>query len=182
MIGVSVDPARWKYLSKKPSFFGSFFGSGLVFSFLTSLPGFDEAIDDDLGVSLGFALVIVSVVSACIGVIVWHIQHARVTIDSPRDFYLFSFIRVTLIFVLTMTYYLIHSEPTDRGFAKLHLHHYFVAWVLSLIGAFNHKISTYFLAITTGIFVQGISAYSAASMFYRGDRDVPCPELVVYVG
>jgi hypothetical protein len=78
---------------------------------------------------------------------------------------------------MSIAYYMIHSEKNEGGRAKLHLHHYFISWMLSLNACFNHRLSAGFLAITTGIFVQGISAYSAASMFYRGRDDAGCPEL-----
>ena len=78
---------------------------------------------------------------------------------------------------LAAAYLLIRFEQNDDGPAKLHLHHYFVAWLLSLIATFNHPISVGFLAITTGIFIQGISVYSSASMFYRGGDERPCPEI-----
>jgi hypothetical protein len=177
LTGLASDPTRWSYLAKHPGFFVAFFASGVAFSILTSFPGFDGAIDDNLTLPVFFAVVIGSLVIVCAGVIVWHIVHARRILISRTDFYRFILTRVTLLVVLSVTYFLIHSEENSGGFAKLHLHHYFVAWILSLIACFNHKISIYFLAITTGIFVQGISAYSAASMFYRGDHQIPCPEV-----
>lgn len=175
MVGTALDADRWIYISRQRVFFMTYFGSGLVFSILTSLPGFDESIDDNSGVSLGFGCVIGTVISVCLAVIIWHIVNARITFISS-DFYAYLIFRVALVFILSITYYLVHSEPTAHGYANFHLHHYFVAWILSLFASFNHKVSIYFLAITTGIFVQGISAYSAASMFYRGDHQVPCPE------
>ncbi len=174
---MGVDASRWAYLSKSRAFFASYFASGPIFSILTSLPWFDGAVDDDEPISISFAFVIGSVAAVCVGFIVWHAVYAHIVFGSSKEFYAFIIFRLSLIIILSITYYLVHSEPTNHGYAKFHLHHYFVAWMLSLMGAFNHKLSSYFLAVTTGIFVQGISAYSAASMFYRGDREIPCPEI-----
>jgi hypothetical protein len=43
-----------------------------------------------------------------------------------------------------------------QGGDSLHLHHYFLAWSISLLAQFQHPLSVGLLAVTAGIFVQGI--------------------------
>ena len=173
-------PARWICLRTNGLFYAFFFGSNLAFSVITSLPGFDEAFDDDLKTSPFFSFILLFSVGVLLATCAWHILYAKKTLRTFRDFRVFVLSRVVTLSALSVAYYVIRSESTPDGTAKLHLHHYFVSWLVSLFAAFNHKVSIIFLAITSGIFVQGIGAYSAASMFYRGDNDKPCPE--VYYG
>lgn len=44
------------------------------------------------------------------------------------------------------------------------LHHYLLAWVASLFCAFDHPLSLGCLALTTGIYVQGLAAYGPAML------------------
>ena len=44
------------------------------------------------------------------------------------------------------------------------LHHYLIAWIGTLFCAFDHPASVVCLAITTGIFVQGLAAYGPAEI------------------
>ena len=47
------------------------------------------------------------------------------------------------------------------------LHHYLIAWIGTLFCAFDHPASVGCLAITTGIFVQGLAAYGPAEISDR---------------
>ena len=47
------------------------------------------------------------------------------------------------------------------------LHHYLIAWIGTLFCAFDHPASVVCLAITTGIFVQGLAAYGPAEISDR---------------
>lgn len=168
-------PGRWRCIANTVWFFPLFFTSIVGFSVLTSLPGFDESFNDDSVGSLLFIIVLsISTLAVIVG-IGWHILYAKRTLRTNTDFLGFMLFRVATLCALSIAYYIVHNESTIDGLAKFHLHHYFVAWLISLFAAFNHRISIAFLAVTTGIFVQGIGAYSAASMFYRGDTT--CPEL-----
>lgn len=50
---------------------------------------------------------------------------------------------------------------------KLHLHHLYLGWAFGLFAEFNTPLSAATLAVTTGIFVQGIGAYSFAANLYN---------------
>lgn len=45
-------------------------------------------------------------------------------------------------------------------------HHILLAWVMSLIASFDDAISVVWLAITTGVFIQGVGAYSFGFLFH----------------
>ena len=169
-------PGRWSCIHTSRWFYGLFFGSILAFSVITSIPGFDEAISDDGNESWLFLFILSLLLMGLVWVCVWHVMHAKKTLRTYKDFLGFVVFRAGTLAALITAYILVHNESTIDGIAKFHLHHYFVAWCISLIAAFNHKISLACLAITSGIFVQGIGAYSAAAMFYRG-ADKPCPEV-----
>ena len=177
------SPSRWRYLIRDWTFVALFFASGIVFSILSDFPGLDDSLSEDGNEASLFFSITLGVVAVWLGyVLVWHIVYSKKTLRTTRDFSAFWLFRACTIAALGLAYYVIHSEspsPPD-GPAKLHLHHYFIAWLASMIAAFNHPISAGFLAITSGIFVQGISVYSAASLFYRGDHDTPCPEVRIY--
>jgi hypothetical protein len=163
-------PSRWDYILKDGYFIFIFLASNLLFSIVTSIPGFDEGFSEDSHDSLFFLFVIFTVAVWVCYTIIWHVVYSKKVIPIFKEFLSFWLFRLGTFGVLGITYYVIHSDksrPEPDG-AKLHLHHYFVAWLISLIASFNHRISTTVLAITSGIFVQGISVYSAASMFYRG--------------
>ncbi len=51
----------------------------------------------------------------------------------------------------------------------LHLHHLYLGWAFALFAEFNTPLSALTLAITTGIFVQGIGAYSFADNLYNAN-------------
>mmetsp|Transcript_18162 Transcript_18162/g.15145 ORF Transcript_18162/g.15145 Transcript_18162/m.15145 type:complete len:95 (-) Transcript_18162:16-300(-) len=64
--------------------------------------------------------------------------------------------RIGVVCSFGITFLLIHYDDKhnhDDDKVTFHLHHYFIAWLLSLIAAFDHPISLIMLAITCGIFV-----------------------------
>ena len=50
--------------------------------------------------------------------------------------------------------------------------HRWVGWVLCLFGSFQHPISLVYLAITLGVFVQGIGAYSGEAIFAEEEGQI----------
>lgn len=47
-------------------------------------------------------------------------------------------------------------------------HYALLAWMLSLVAQFSHPVSKAFLALTTGVFVQGIGAYGLRFLCLAG--------------
>ena len=54
----------------------------------------------------------------------------------------------------------------DKSQGQLHLHHWWLAWLPSLLFSFNHPISAMSLAVSLAIFVQGCAAYNIAPLVY----------------
>ena len=170
-------PQRWLYITRNKWFFLIFLSSGAVYSLISCIPAIDEAVTEDSDYSTTFLITMSSLATVLLTMFGWHLVYARQFFTSHKDLVAYAFSRVVLFFTVILSYIVIHTESNAEGPAKLHLHHYFIAWLISLVATFNHPVSVGFLAITTGIFVQGISVYSAASLFYRGDHDRPCPEV-----
>jgi len=176
-VGLIESDSRWKFLSSSNLFLTVFLGTGPTYSLITSIQVIDESVAEDTDFSVPFILSLCFIAVIILGFIFWHVKYAFTKLGTTCEARIFVLSRLTLIGFLGLSYYLIHSEANAGGVAKLHLHHYFVAWTISLFGAFNHRWSAIFLAITCGIFVQGISVYGAGSMFYRDNPGKDCPEL-----
>ena len=64
------------------------------------------------------------------------------------------------------------------GVGSVSLHHYYAAFCVSIWCSFNHPFSVLVLAAASGIFVQGIAAYSAAEVLLGEDRACWVSQLV----
>mmetsp|Transcript_63346 Transcript_63346/g.185186 ORF Transcript_63346/g.185186 Transcript_63346/m.185186 type:complete len:300 (+) Transcript_63346:53-952(+) len=101
-------------------------------------------------VLLGFLLLLVVLLVG------WHLWCAW-RHNSWKGFlaYLLSRLAVWTFYAVYMTITLKNKRMTFR------IHHYEVAYLAAVLAEFNHPLSLLLLAIGTGIFVQGIAAYSA---------------------
>jgi hypothetical protein len=181
LVDLIDSKTRWGYLLKDAWFVTLFLVTGPCFSVLTTLPGFDQSLGEDVDMS-AFFIAVLCITGVClVAIFWWHVKFSKTTLQTSNDFMSFWFFRAAAVAVLMLSYHFIHSDlPTIDGAAQLHLHHYFLAWLLSTIAAFNHRFSATFLALTTAIFVQGLSVYSAASLFHRGSNELLCPETRVH--
>lgn len=96
--------------------------------------------------------------------IIWHLLAVRRLPPRPRLAYLASRIAVYALFALR---YLIErtKSPGRMGWTHLHLHHYYLGFLLAIWGRFDHPLSAGLLAVGCGLMVQGIGAYHAANLF-----------------
>jgi len=92
-------------------------------------------------------------------VVAWHVAYAR-RVRSPKGVgtYIGSRAAVLVFYGAYSAALLLADDPYEY-------HHYFLAWAVSLAARFRHPLSAVLLGISTGIFVQGISAYGAAELF-----------------
>ena len=72
----------------------------------------------------------------------------------------------------TLGYFAGYTIMAIRDSTEFEIHHYFVAWSMSLFACFNHPLSLIWLAIMTGIFCQGLGAYDALFFFYQQDTSI----------
>ena len=61
-----------------------------------------------------------------------------------------------------------HELTGNSAQGQLHLHHWWLAWLPSLLFSFNHPVSAVPLAVSLAIFVQGCAAYNIAPLVYDG--------------
>ncbi|CAM9500780.1 unnamed protein product [Discosporangium mesarthrocarpum] len=73
---------------------------------------------------------------------------------DPRNFQVYIVSRLVV-----MTFFAVYALLGLESEGGIELHHYSLAWMLSLMAQFRHGISVLWLAITVGVFVQGLGAY-----------------------
>ena len=132
-VELSDSPCRWGFINSNKWFYPVFFCSSLVYSLISEIPAIDSAVTEDSDYSLTFIIVLSALGILMLGYTLWHIMYAKRTLRSTKDFLAYLFSRVFALTILSVAYYMIHSEKTVNGNAKLHLHHYFISWIFSLI-------------------------------------------------
>lgn len=99
-------------------------------------------------------------------VVVWHLRRLRSLPPRPRRAYLLSRLFILAFFLLRWA--VARGSPPGRArFIGTHIHHYYLGYLVSLWGAFDHPLSAALLAVGCGLMVQGIAAYHAAALFPR---------------
>lgn len=150
-------PQRWY-------FFFVFFGSGPLFSYISDLPFLQTSFSSGESYSAGQIVVFTFAGLLIASGIAWHVLHAWNLFDRlgyRQNFWVYLLSRGGAIFYfLLLGFIAIKDSPTYE------IHHYFIAFALSLFGSFSHPTSLIWLAATSGIFVQGIGAYQAKFLFY----------------
>lgn len=67
---------------------------------------------------------------------------------------------------LILAYVVLYTAFAHRRGDGWDYHHIILAWVLSLIASFDDFFSVLWLGITTGVFLQGVGAYSFQFLFH----------------
>lgn len=89
-------------------------------------------------------------------------EERRQIVLQPNRKYFWMYLTTRMCIVGYFVMRVVLVEVSDDHL--LHLHHWLVAWLLSLFCQFDHSISKICLAICTGIFVQGCAVYHVESM------------------
>lgn len=76
------------------------------------------------------------------------------------------FAQYLAITLLTAVYVALYGAFAYRRGDGWEYHHILLAWVMSLIASFDDALSVVWLGITTGVFVQGVGAYSFGFLFH----------------
>mmetsp|Transcript_60681 Transcript_60681/g.166630 ORF Transcript_60681/g.166630 Transcript_60681/m.166630 type:complete len:531 (-) Transcript_60681:200-1792(-) len=174
-------------------FFVLYLASGVVWSSLSSTE-LASSVDADSELTGAQIAAYVGLGGVVVLVILWHLVYAYVTalhmIDEDehpdhammnvldwagREFHMsahwqfwWAYAGARLGVCLFYSYYIL-LMLTESNF---HMHHWWVGWVLSLFGSFQHPISLAYLAITLGVFVQGIGAYSGDAIFAEDEGQI----------
>ncbi|EER07060.1 hypothetical protein Pmar_PMAR015473 [Perkinsus marinus ATCC 50983] len=179
-VEVIDDPKRskWIFSLRRWWFFITFFAASTVFTLLGMLDVLSHSSISPSGHLdnwNAFSIVLTFLASFLALLIIWHVVYSIKVLPTYADAAVYIISRVGVVCIFGITFLLIHYDDKynkhDDNPVTFHLHHYFIAWLLSLIAAFDHPISLLMLSITSGIFVQGIAAYSAAGIFFRPRSD-----------
>ena len=135
--------------------------TGCVFSLLSDLTPLETSLSSRGGEGAAYIAV-----SCAVGFFVllglwFHVWYAR---RSSTKLGVVPYLAPRLAVVLGYAAYISILDFNDDSWE---LHHYLIAWIGTLFCAFDHPASVVCLAITTGIFVQGLAAYGPAEISDR---------------
>ena len=107
--------------------------------------------------------------SLAVGVVlllVWHACYAWRHCGGRRAFWLGYVAPRLACFACYALYFAVLVPETEQSSSDgaWHLHHWWCAWILSLLLSFNHPVSAAPLAISLAVFTQGLSAYNQADL------------------
>ena len=135
--------------------------TGIVFSLLSDLTQLETSLSSRGGRSAAY-VVVMCIVAFFILLGLWfHVWYAR---RSTTKLGVVPYLAPRLAVVCAYAAYIIILDFNDDAWE---LHHYLIAWIGTLFCAFDHPASVVCLAITTGIFVQGLAAYGPAEISDR---------------
>jgi len=151
---------------RKLSWLGIFFLAIPAFSLISELPLLEMSIVSDSDVSEDYALALILIFSGILISILFHVW-LTFKVLSFRDFLKFWLWRWFGGLCVVGLYLAAHWRVGWHY--TVHLHHYFLAWAISLVAAVKNSVSDAYLAITCAIFVQGLAAYSADPILIPGN-------------
>ena len=135
--------------------------TGIVFSALSDLTQLETSLSSRGGRSAAY-VVVMCIVAFFILLGLWfHVWYAR---RSTTKLGVVPYLAPRLAVVGAYAAYIIILDFNNDAWE---LHHYLIAWIGTLFCAFDHPASVVCLAITTGIFVQGLAAYGPAEISDR---------------
>ena len=135
--------------------------TGIVFSALSDLTQLETSLSSRGGHSAAY-VVVMCIVAFFILLGLWfHVWYAR---RSTTKLGVVPYLAPRLAVVCAYAAYIIILDFNNDAWE---LHHYLIAWIGTLFCAFDHPASVVCLAITTGIFVQGLAAYGPAEISDR---------------
>ena len=135
--------------------------TGVVFSALSDFTQLETSLSSRGGRSAAY-VVVMCIVAFFILLGLWfHVWYAR---RSTTKLGVVPYLAPRLAVVCAYAAYIIILDFNDDAWE---LHHYLIAWIGTLFCAFDHPASVVCLAITTGIFVQGLAAYGPAEISDR---------------
>lgn len=135
--------------------------TGIVFSALSDLTPLETSLSSRGGESATYVVSMCVVVFFILLGLWFHVWYAR---RSSTKLGVVPYLMPRLAVVLAYAAYIVILDFNDDAWE---VHHYLIAWIGTLFCAFDHPASVVCLAITTGIFVQGLAAYGPAEIFDR---------------
>jgi len=165
-IDIRLEERQKHFLNfrKRWYFYCIFFLAILVYAGLQSLPIFEIGLDSDSNFGPGVIIALIAV-SGFIGVLGWHYYHAWTRFGYTLPFKLYiGRTAGTLTFYAIYLLSQVENIASDTTNISIHVHHWWIGWMMSTFCIHNHWISDIFFAITLSIFVSGISDYDIADL------------------
>jgi hypothetical protein len=162
------DHMRLRQIMRMKRYLLCHFAFPVLFSLVSSTSPFTTI--DTVGAQTHTLVGIIVYSTFCIVVslsIAWHCWYASRVFTHRHDFFAYVGTRaaITLGCIAEIGFVML-----VKGVRSVHVHHYFIAFVISLWCSFDHAISKLLLAGYSGLLVQGIGAYSAADILIGEDR------------
>lgn len=156
-----IDKNYFSYLfhRKRWWFFLLFFISGPIFALIGNNKKMGSSLDSSSSLTsfqITVYVILGIVIFSLLSFIIYH-KYKR----YPKNYFLTYIVSRFSIIFFFLIYFIIISVKKDN----FHFHHYFLAWVLSLFADGQDIVSIGLLAISSGIFVQGIGSYGADPLF-----------------
>jgi hypothetical protein len=149
----SSNPTRrlWLY------FYAPFFAMGPLFSLASMIPGFQSSISSKAHVSPGLIVVLALLLLAVVCLLYKHTRHAY-TVYKRKDFGAYLGLRALITVLLVIEISVASSVKGTETETAVHfeLHHWCVAWLISVWCSFNTIWSAALLGGSAGVVVQGI--------------------------
>jgi len=142
-----------------------FFSTFPLFSIISETPTFDQSVVSDSPMPWNFQVALLLLSTLVMVIILWHVFYSW-RLMTRTNFRRFWLLRAVGAVVIIGGY---GCAVVWGGGLRVHLHHYFLSWCLSLIAVFDEPVSCTFLAVTSAIFVQGLAAYSADPILIPGN-------------
>jgi hypothetical protein len=135
--------------------------TGIVFSALSDLTQLETSLSSRGGHSAAYVVVMCIVAFFVLLGLWFHVWYAQ---RSTTKLGVVPYLAPRMAVVSAYAAYIIILDFNNDAWE---LHHYLIAWIGTLFCAFDHPASVVCLAITTGIFVQGLAAYGPAEISDR---------------
>lgn len=148
----------------------------------------DLRFDDNSDWEDSHAVIAVILIVAVVLIIAWHFAEAWKTL--PGAYYVSGQVNINIVIKenlhriynvsrgLIVSYALLYAAFAFESGDGFEQHYILLAWVLSLVAQFKSRPSVVWLALSTGVFIQGIGAHRLAFLchnmgrrFVEGDGD-----------
>mmetsp|Transcript_545 Transcript_545/g.633 ORF Transcript_545/g.633 Transcript_545/m.633 type:complete len:347 (+) Transcript_545:357-1397(+) len=136
-------------------------GAGPVFSAISDVHGLQHSLTDISGWDASMWVVLsvgMLVFGAMVVVFIWH---AVINLSRAS---LAVFVGSRLVVLLFYSCCIFFSVHHHRNMYRVHVHHLYFGWLLGCFAEFDTWWSNMALAVGTGLFIQGCSAYNFATM------------------
>eukprot|EP00933_Yihiella_yeosuensis_P065009 TRINITY_DN68604_c0_g1_i1.p1 TRINITY_DN68604_c0_g1~~TRINITY_DN68604_c0_g1_i1.p1 ORF type:complete len:288 (-),score=18.87 TRINITY_DN68604_c0_g1_i1:114-977(-) len=145
-----------------------FLGTGPVYGSLDLVPWLQQVSITPSFIERNGActLLVLGLIAGALALLFWHFWCAWKH-NSIEGFLAYTISRLA-VWIFCIIYLAMAASRSDEG---IHVHHYVIGFFCAILAEFNHPISMLLLAIASGVFVQGISAYQAAPVINPKDPD-----------